>query len=134
MINAIGSLVLAAVVFTQWAKESQTADAMTKLRMEAATAREIAESEARRTADLQRDIDVLKQSFEATLRAAAEEQKRNGTTVMRGQLEDARGQVENWKDAVATRDNRIRELEADLITTRRRLDEAIVRIKQANAR
>ena len=92
------------------------------------------ESEARRTADLQRDIDVLKQSFEATLRAAAEEQKRNGSTAMRGQLEDARGQVENWKDAIATRDTRIRELEAELITTRRRLDEAIVRIKQAGVR
>lgn len=134
MINAIGCLILAAVVFTQWGAESRTADAMAKLRVEIATARNLAETESRRATDLERDIAVLKQSFEATRLAAAAEQKRGSAAAMRSQLDAARVQVETWKGEMASRDSRIHELEGDLTTTRRRLDEAIVKLKQAAAR
>ena len=134
MLNAIGCLILAAVVFTQWAKESRTDDAMIQLRLEVADARHLAETETKRTSDLERDIAMLKQSFEATRLAAIASQKSSGVSNMQDQLEESRRQIESWKTAIATRDARIRELESDLTATRRRLDEAIVRLKQAGAR
>ncbi len=134
MINAVGCLVLAAVVFTQWGKESRADDAMDKLRVELAAASDLAETEARRSADLERDIAVLKQSFEATRLAAVTAQKQNGTAAMESQLATARKQVETWKTSLALRESRIHELEAELVTVRRRLDEAVVRLKQAGAR
>ncbi len=134
MLNAIGCLILAAVVFTQWAKESRTDDAMTQLRLEIADARHLAETETKRASDLERDIAVLKQSFEATRLAAIASQKSSGVSNMQDQLDESRRQIESWKTAIATRDARILEMESDLIATRRRLDEAIVRLKQAGAR
>lgn len=134
MLNAIGCLILATVVFTQWGKESRTDDAMTRLRLELADARHLAETETKRAADLERDIAVLKQSFEATRLAAVAAQKSIGVSNISNQLDDARGQIESWKTAMATRDARIHELESDLTATRRRLDEAIAKLKQAGAR
>ena len=134
MLNAIGCLILAAVVFTQWAKESRTDDAMTQLRLEIADATHLAETETKRAADLERDIAVLKQSFEATRLAAVAGQKTTGVSNLQDQLDEARGQIESWKTSIAARDARIHELESDLTATRRRLDEAIVKLKQAGAR
>ncbi len=134
MLNAIGCLVLAAVVFTQWGKETRTDDAITQLRVEIAAAKHLAETETQRAADLERDIAVLKQAFEATRLAAVVAQKNTGTSDLQGQLDKAREQIETWKTSIATRDARIHVLESDLTATRRRLDEAIVRLKQAGAR
>lgn len=134
MINAIGCLVLAAVVFSQWGKESRTDDVMAKMRVEIAAARDLAESESRRAGDLERDIAVLKQSFEATRLAAVAAQQRNGAADAETRLAEARVQIETWKTALAGRDGRIQELEADLRSSRRRLDEAVVRLRQAGGR
>lgn len=134
MLNAVGCLILAAVVFTQWGKESRTDQAMTQLRVEVAEARHLAETETQRAADFERDIAVLKQSFEATRLAAVATQKNTGVSNVQNQLDEARGQIESWKSAIATRDARIHELESDLTATRRLLDEAIVKLKQAGAR
>lgn len=134
MINALGCLVLAAVVFSQWGKESRADAATSHLRSELAAAGVHAETDAKRIADLERDIAVLKQSFEATRLAAAVAQKRSGPAGTEGELTAAREQVETWKSSLADRDSRISELEAELVTTRRRLDEAVVRLKQAGAR
>lgn len=134
MLNAIGCLFLAGVIFAQWAKESRASDEMARLRSELAAAKELVETENRHSSNLQRDIDVLKQSFEATRLAAAKAQKSSAAAVLESQLATATEQVETWKNSLADRDSRIHELENDLISTRRRLDEAIVRIKQAEAR
>jgi len=134
MINAIGCLFLAGIIFTQWANESRTMDEMTLLRSELAATKDLAETEKRHSSNLQRDIDVLKQSFEATRLAAAKAQKSSAAALLESQLATATEQVETWKNSLADRDSRIQELENDLISTRRRLDEAIVRIKQAEAR
>lgn len=136
MLNAIGCLVLAAVVFAQWGKESQADAAMSRLRVEAAVSRNLAESETKRAATLERDIVVLKQSLEATQRAALEAADSLGSldeAAIRDELAAARQQVTNWKAAVAERDTHFRQLNADLTATRRRLDEAIVKLKQAGA-
>lgn len=137
MLNAIGCLVLAAVVFTQWGKESRVDAAMSKLRAEAAVSRNLIESETKRAANLERDIAVLKQSLEATQRAALKASDALGQrdeTGIRAELAAARGQVEKWQASLAERDARIREMETNLTATRRRLDEAIVKLKQAGVR
>lgn len=137
MLNAIGCLVLAAVVFTQWGKETRVDAAISKLRVEAAGFQNLAESEAKRAAILGRDIVVLKQSLEATHRAALEATDALGQhdeTGIRAELAAAREQVEKWKTSIAERDAHIRKMASDLTATRRRLDEAIARLKQAGAR
>ncbi len=134
MLNAIGCLILAAVVFTQWGEETRTDDAMTLLRLQVAEARHLAETETQRATALERDIAVLKQSFEATRLAAVAAQKTSGVSNIQDELDEARTQIETWRSAIATRDARIHELESDLTATRRRLDEAIVKLKQAGAR
>ncbi len=137
MLNAIGSLVLAAVVFTQWGKESRVEATLSKLRVEAAVSRNLAESETKRAANLERDIVVLKQSLEATQRAALEAADSLGQrddAAIRAELAAAREQVEKWKTSIADRDAQFRDLNADLVRTRRRLDEAIVNLKAAGVR
>jgi multidrug resistance efflux pump len=133
MINAIGCLVLAAVVFTQWGKESRVDAEMTKLRVDLATAKSTADRQATRAANLERDIAVLQESFEATRLAAAAEQRANRAAVGES-VDHAHQQVESWKLSLVGRDARIRDLEADLALARNRLDEAIVRLKQFEAR
>lgn len=137
MLNAIGCLVLAAVVFTQWGKETRVDATVSKLRVEAAVSRDLVASESKRAANLERDIVVLKKSLEATHRAALEaadspRQRDNGA--IRAELAAAREQVENWQATIVERDAHIRKMESDLTATRRRLDEAIVKLKQVGAR
>lgn len=137
MLNAIGCLVLAAVVFTQWAKESRVGNEMSRLRVEVAVSQNLAETEARRAANLERDIAVLKRSLEATQFAAiqaTESLAHRDETGIRAELAAARGQVEKWKASIAERDARFRTLNADLTLTRQRLDEAIARLKAGGAR
>jgi len=137
MPNAIDCLMLAAVVFTQWGKETRVDAAMSKLRVEAAVSRNLAESETKRATNLERDIAVLKQSLEATQQAALKATDALGQrdeTGIRAELAAAREQVEKWKGSISERDARIREMESNLAATRRRLDEAIVKLKQAGAR
>lgn len=130
-LNAIGCLVLVGVVFSQWAKETR-ADAETgKLRAEIAMANDLAASETKRAHHLERDIAALRESLEASREMDAISLVKSG---LRESLADARRQNDSWKSAVADRDKRIAQLEADLVATRRRLDEAIVRLRQAGAR
>lgn len=131
MLNAIGCLVLAGVVFSQWAKESR-ADAETgKLRVEIAMAQDFAASENNRALNLERDIAVLRESLEATRQADAAKVFKSG---LRASLDDAHRQNDSWKKALAGRDARVAELEAELAATRRRLDEAVARLRQAGGR
>ena len=139
MINAIGCLVLAAVVFTQWTKESREQRVTAQLRAELAAANLLAETETHRATSLEDDITILKHSLESTQRAAIEattalEEKESRVANSSEELAAAKDQIAKWEAAIAERDAKIRSLDADLISTRSRLDEAIVKLKQAGAR
>ena len=131
MLNAIGCLVLAGVVFSQWAKETRADAEAAKLRVEIAMAKDFAASENKRALDLERDITVLRESLEATRQIDAAKVAKSG---LRQSLIDARRQNDSWQKALAERDARITQLEADLAATRRRLDEAVVRLRQSGSR
>ena len=131
MLNAIGCLVLAGVVFSQWAKETRADAEAAKLRVEIAMAKDFAASENKRALDLERDITVLRESLEVTRQIDAAKIAKSG---LRQSLIDARRQNDSWQKALAERDARITQLEADLAATRRRLDEAVVRLRQSGSR
>ncbi len=126
MLNAIGCLILAGVVFSQWSKESRTDAEMAKLRVDISMAKDLAASESKRALNLERDIAVLREALDSTRQAAVAKGLKSGIL---SQLDDARDQNDAWQQAVANRDARITQLEADIAATRRRLDEAIARIR-----
>lgn len=126
MLNAIGCLILAGVVFSQWFQESRTNVEMAKLRVEISMAKDLAASESKRALNLERDIAVLREALDTTRQAAIAKGLKSGFL---SQLDDARDQNDAWQQAVANRDARITQLDAELTATRRRLDEAIARLR-----
>lgn len=139
ILNAIGCLVLATLVVLQWRAERVVRKKTEQLRTELAASHEQAAAQAQRNAALERDIAVLKESIEATQKAAetaarglAEKDELAGN--LEAALAAAREQVSAWETALAARDERIRALEDDLAATRRRLEEAIAKLKAAGAR
>jgi len=139
ILNAIGCLALTGLVVVQWRKERLLDATATGVRTELAAAREQAASEGSRRAASERDVAVLKESIEATQRAAeaatrtAAEKEQAGTQ-LQAELTAARDQVAAWETAIKTRDDRIRTLDAHLQETRKRLDEAIAKLKAGGAR
>ncbi|MDP3850429.1 MAG: hypothetical protein Q8Q59_08005 [Luteolibacter sp.] len=138
-LNFIGCLALTGLVVIQWRKELASGGAIAGLKTELAAARSNAAEEAKRRVSLERDIAVLKESIEATQKAAETsarefEEKEQLNSSLETELTAARGQVTAWEAALKQRDERILALNADLAKTRARLEEAITRLKGADAR
>lgn len=138
-INALGCLALAGVILVQWNKERALDGTISQLRSELSEARAAADAQRQRTASLERDISVLKESLEATQQAMevatrALEEKEAAGELLVGELAAVRAQVALWQEAIVGRDEKIRELGEELVATRARLDTALVRLKEAGAR
>lgn len=123
----------------QWNKERALDGTISQLRSELSEARAAADVQRQRMASLERDISVLKESLEATQQATevatrALEEKEAAGELLVGELAAVRAQVALWQDAIAGRDEKIRELGEELVATRARLDTALVRLKEAGAR
>ncbi len=139
ILNAIGCLILAGLVVVQWNKELALDQKLTTLRSELTTTREQAAAETKRAAGLERDIAVLKESIQSSQQASDEAARKFAEKVtqsagLEAEVTAAREQVKTWQDAIATRDAKLRELDAELTNTRRRLDEAVAKLKTAGAR
>lgn len=139
IINAAGCLILTALVLFQWREQRKSEFTIRDLKSEAAANRVKAEEDAKRRAALEHDISVLKesiqsiqQSSESAAQTAAEKEKLAGQ--LQAELDAAREQLKLWDAAMQARDTRIKELDAALGATRKRLDEAIERLKAAGAR
>jgi hypothetical protein len=139
ILNAMGCLVLSGLIVAQWRKERVLDQSLTAARTGLLAAREQVAAEALRSAAFERDIGVLKEAVEAT-RMAAEAagkslvEKDEAAAALQLELGAVREQVVMWEAAVKARDERIRLLAADLATARKRLDEAIGRLKAAGAK
>jgi chromosome segregation ATPase len=132
-INALGCLALAGVILVQWNKERALDGTISQLRSELSEARAAADAQRQRTASLERDISVLKESLEATQQAMevatrALEEKEAAGELLVGELAAVRAQVALWQEAIVGRDEKIRELGEELVATRARLDTALVRL------
>ncbi len=139
ILNAVGCLVLAGLVVVQWNKELALDRKSARLGTELAAAKEQAAAEAKRAAGLERDISVLKESIESSQQASEEVARKFAEKVtqcagLEAEMIIAREQVKTWQDAIATRDAKLRDLDAELTATRRRLDEAVTKLKAAGAR
>ncbi len=139
LINAFGCLVLTGLVVFQWSGQRASELTIRSLKSAAADSQLKAKEDAKRRAALERDIATLKesitaiqQSSESALQSAAEKEKT--ATQLQAELDAAREQLKLWDAAMQARDTRIKELDTALIATRKRLDEAIERLKAAGAR
>lgn len=142
-LNALGCVLLIAVIIFQWQRELALGRALKAATAEIErTARRASDEESRRKA-LERDIELLKDSVDAVQQAAEESARQLGeqittTAALEAELATARGQLAvaaerlaAWETAVQARDERIETLTRDLAATRKRLDEAVARLKQA---
>jgi hypothetical protein len=139
ILNAIGCLVLTGVIVIQWQRERAAGASLAKLKTELAAAHDLAADEAKRATNLERDIVVLKESIEATQKAAEAsarlmEEKTTQSAGLETEISAAREQVKTWEAAIAARDEKLLALDAELTATRKRLDEAIAKLKEASAR
>lgn len=139
ILNAIGCLVLTALVASQWLKERKSDQALTATQSELTAAKEFSASETRRATALERDIAVLKESIEATQKSAEEAaraaaEKTTEASVLEAEITAAREQVKTWEAALAERDAKLRSLDAELLATRQRLGAAIAELKAAGSR
>lgn len=145
-LNTAGCFVLAGFILVQW----HGARRLTEQLHDSRTA-EIVEKNARFEAEklsrqLQSDIDGLKASIDSIQQAAATAErdiaaKEEEVKGMAGLLEQAQERIRTWEEAVKARDEaivardaRLKELDAALLATRKRLDEAVVALKKAGAR
>ena len=136
IINTFGCLALIGLIVSQWGRERSLGFRLESTTRQLAAAREETTRESARRAALERDIAVLKEAIEATQSAAESttrelSEKSTLATGLQTELDTARTQITAWEEAVKTRDQRIRELGDDLAATRKRLDQAIARIKAA---
>lgn len=142
-LNALGCVLLIAVIIFQWQRELALGRALKATTAEIErTARRASDEESRRKA-LERDIELLKDSVDAVQQAAEESARQLGEQITtaaaleaelataRGQLALAAERLAAWETAVQARDERIETLTRDLAATRKRLDEAVARLKQA---
>jgi chromosome segregation ATPase len=139
ILNAIGCLMLTTVVLVQWRKERAIDGDRLALKSELATWKQQAADEVQKRGALERDIVVLKESIASTQLAAESSaktiaEKAELTNRLETDLNAAREQVSSWETAIKERDERIRTLDAELAATRKRLDEAIAKLKAAGAR
>ena len=139
ILNAVGCLALTALVVIQWKREHQSGIATAALRKELAASRFETAEESKRRAALEHDITLLKESIEATQQAAEQsaralEEKEHLVTTLQSELAAAREQVVAWEEAIKQRDERITTLTGQLDQTRKRLDEAIARLREASNR
>ena len=139
ILNAVGCLALAGLVVVQWQKERALGQVLTRQNAELAENKSQAEKDRKRVAALERDIEVLKETIDTTQKAADEsakslvEREQNADRIDT-ELKAAREQLTLWEAALKARDERIVSLDANLAATRKRLDEAVARLKAAGAR
>lgn len=139
ILNTIGCVILAGWVAFHWFKERRMHENLTYIQSEFIRSEKLAASESERAAALERDIAVLKETVEMTQQAAA--RSANSLTAatsltheLRNEIKAGHEQLNTWKSALAERDAKIRSLNAELISTRQRLDAAIAALKAAGAR
>jgi chromosome segregation ATPase len=138
-INAIGCLALVALVVVQWRGEYISGRELAHLRTSLAEANTKATEETARCVALERDLQVLKDAAEQSGKAVESGKsvamtKDARIAELEEALKQAGGDVGKWQAAIAQRDDRIQKLEAEVAEARRRLNEAVAKLKAAGAR
>ncbi|WP_264502474.1 hypothetical protein [Luteolibacter flavescens] len=160
IVNAVGCVVLVGFIFIQWLEgqglERDLGETRTREILEK-NARTEAEQQI---TQLRSDIQGLKDSVDSIRQAAeaAEKElviKNEEIAKFAAGLEEARAMIVTWEaavkerdealklrdealqkrdEAIAARDSKLKEVNAQLVATRKRLDEAVAELKKAGAR
>jgi len=139
LINSIGCLLLCGMVIVQWNNERRLIASIGHLKSELNASLAQSSSESQRRKALDHDIMILKESLEITqqaydsstrsLKAAETKALELETKANKDQA-----QLEAWKTAIDSRDEKLRNLNSELVATRNRLDDAINKLKAAGAK
>lgn len=139
LVNAVGCLVLGLLLVLQWRKQLVLDERIQDLKAGVVAARDQFTAERERTemlgseqAMLKESIESLQKTAEASGKLLAERDCR--IAALDAQVAALEAQLKPWEAAIGQRDARIRILGADLTNARRRLDEAIARLKAADDR
>jgi chromosome segregation ATPase len=139
IVNLIGCILVTGVIIAQWLKERGLGTRIENLTEQVAEARDQVETERERASALERDVAQLKEAVESTVQARREAEETFTRTLGERDAQAAelataaQQQVQLWEKAIAERDERIRALNSDLVATRKRLDEAVAKLKAAAA-
>jgi chromosome segregation ATPase len=139
IVNLIGCILVTGVIIAQWLKERGLGTRIENLTEQVAEARDQVETERERASALERDVAQLKEAVESTVQARREAEETFTRTLGERDAQAAelataaQQQVQLWEKAIAERDERIRALNSDLAATRKRLDEAVAKLKAAAA-
>lgn len=153
IVNAIGCVVLVGFILIQWFGGETLREKLVDTQK-----REIIEKNARfeaekRAKTLQSDIEGLKNSVDSIRKQAEDaeklvELKDQDIVKFTAALEEAKTKIGTWEQAVkdrddalvkrdaaiAERDSKLKEINGQLVATRKRLDEAVAELKKAGAR
>lgn len=138
ILNAVGCLVLVGFIFLQWFGGQQLEKDLHESKSRAILEYNGRAEAEKRVAQLEGDIaglksalESLKTSADADAKALAE--KTGEANALNTGFNQAQDQIKVWEEAVKTRDEKLKELNASLVSTRERLNEAVAKLKQAAA-
>lgn len=133
LLNFIGAVTLAVLLVLHWRNERMLEQQLARKNTELDERTIRLSEQIDRCAALERDVSQLKAALDATRQEAAAIRETNRTQLEQVMADSTR-RLAGWERGVAERDKRIKELDAELIAARSRLDQAIAQLKAAGAR
>lgn len=146
VVNAVGCFVLLGIVVVQWRQNENQRQQFRDLQVRQQATEEARDEANKRVESLGRDLEDLKASLEATRKAA--EEATNAGKEHTDELSAAassrdlavterdalRTKIVEWETAMKQRDENIARQNETISGLRKKLDEAIERLKKAGAR
>jgi len=134
ILNAIGCLLLTAVVVGQWAREHALKMQIKGLQYDIGSLQIRVDEEIQKREGVERDVVMLKDSLDQARKAievkdAQFAEREVVVGKLKQEIELTQKQLEVWNKAVEDRDRRIQLLNANLLEASKRLDEAIGQLK-----
>ena len=146
VVNAVGCFVLLGIVVLQWRQNENQRQQFRDLQVRQQATEEERDDANKRVASLSRDLEDLKASLEATRKAAedATSAGREHTDELStaassrdlavAERDALRAKIVEWETAMKQRDENIARQNETISGLRKKLDEAIDRLKNAGAR
>jgi chromosome segregation ATPase len=143
IVNAVGCLLLAGFILIQWQGGTRLEEALQTSRREAADERKLRTEAEKRAAGLGSDIEGLKASIDSIRKDAADqiaaakaqmgqsEELHKNLVLAQEQLKLMQEAIKTRDEALKVRDEKLKEYGDALTATRKRLDEAIAKLKEA---
>lgn len=135
VLNAIGCLLLAAVIVVQWNRERGLNQDLDAMMLDLGAAQEEVAELVNEKAQLQADIESLKESLALSKKAVDQREDLLDSSVERHQktvaeLKAMQNQVDEWRAAIDQRDAQLKKMNAEMVLLRDKLDEAVKKLNE----